>query len=192
MPYRAQGAPLNHGVYFMELVFQTLNQLEKEGIIEKYALGGAIALLFYTEPTFTQDVDVFIFLPGAKTQTIITLTSLYDYLTSRGGIIDGPYVKIGTFPVQFMQAPSQLEEEGVEKAEIKNYNGVPVKVLSLEYLMAIMLKTYRPKDIGRLGQIIEEKVPFNQKKLSQILSDFNPDFKLTEKWQKLNNIPKTI
>ena len=50
----------------MRRVITILNDLEKEGVIENYALGGAIALLFYSEPISTEDLDVFIFLPGKE------------------------------------------------------------------------------------------------------------------------------
>ena len=38
---------------------RVLNALEAEGTIGRYAIGGSIALLFYTEPLLTEDMDIF-------------------------------------------------------------------------------------------------------------------------------------
>ena len=46
----------------MKRVFEVINELEKERTIQKYALGGAFALLFHaTEPVNTSDVDIFVY-----------------------------------------------------------------------------------------------------------------------------------
>ncbi len=40
----------------MEKTFQTLNELETAGSVTRYAIGGAFALSFYTEPIVTETV----------------------------------------------------------------------------------------------------------------------------------------
>ena len=37
----------------MEKTLKILNELEKARLVSKYAIGGAIAVLFYTEPVLT-------------------------------------------------------------------------------------------------------------------------------------------
>lgn len=37
-----------------------VNQMQAAKVFEDYALGGATAIIFYTEPIATQDVDIFI------------------------------------------------------------------------------------------------------------------------------------
>ena len=37
-----------------------LNQMERDGVIKRYAIGGAVGATFYLEPISTLDVDVFI------------------------------------------------------------------------------------------------------------------------------------
>lgn len=44
----------------MRKVFQLLNQMSCDGAIPNYAIGGAIAAVFYVEPFATQDIDVFV------------------------------------------------------------------------------------------------------------------------------------
>jgi hypothetical protein len=40
-------------------VIATINQLQAEGVIERYAIGGAVGATFYLEPVATLDVDIF-------------------------------------------------------------------------------------------------------------------------------------
>ena len=44
----------------MKKALSVLNQLEKSRIIERYAIGGAMAATFYVEPFTTFDLDVFV------------------------------------------------------------------------------------------------------------------------------------
>jgi hypothetical protein len=60
-----------------------LNQMEDEGVIGKYAIGGAIAAFFYLEPAATFDVDIFIPLE-APAADLISLSSIYEYLRAKG------------------------------------------------------------------------------------------------------------
>lgn len=38
---------------------KVINQLEQEGIIEKPTIGGSIALVYYSQPMKTEDLDIF-------------------------------------------------------------------------------------------------------------------------------------
>jgi hypothetical protein len=37
----------------------TINQMQSDGIIGRYAIGGAVGATFYLEPIATLDVDIF-------------------------------------------------------------------------------------------------------------------------------------
>ena len=41
-------------------VLKVVNQMQAEGVIERYAIGGAVGATFYLEPIATLDVDIFI------------------------------------------------------------------------------------------------------------------------------------
>jgi hypothetical protein len=41
-------------------VIETLNQMETDGVIERYAIAGAVGATFYLEPVATYDAEVFI------------------------------------------------------------------------------------------------------------------------------------
>lgn len=167
----------------MEKTLKVLNDLEKEGFVKKYALGGATALLFYAEPALTYDLDVFIFLSETRVKKsyLVDLGPLYHALQRKGYRADKEHVMIEGIPVQFLPVYNSLVEEAVEEALSKDYQGVHTKVVSIEYLVAIMLKTNRPKDRERIGKLLEEGVKIKQDKLLRILFRH----KLKEKWEKI-------
>src|SRR5262249_9260341 len=79
----------------LDKTFTVINQMVTDGVIESYALGGAMASLFYTEPFATFDVDTFCFINGI-TNELDPLRPIYDYLRPRnvpeyaeGFIIEG-------------------------------------------------------------------------------------------------------
>ena len=39
---------------------KTINRMQADGVIERYAIGGAVGATFYLEPMATLDVDIFI------------------------------------------------------------------------------------------------------------------------------------
>jgi len=41
-------------------VITLINQMEADGVVERYALGGAVGATFYLEPVATLDVDIFV------------------------------------------------------------------------------------------------------------------------------------
>jgi hypothetical protein len=49
----------------MKATLQVINQMQADGIIGQYAIGGAIGATFYLEPTATFDVEVFVSLRNA-------------------------------------------------------------------------------------------------------------------------------
>ena len=58
----------------MRLALQVINDLEREGLIGRHAIGGAMALLFHDEPVVTYDLDIFCVLlwpcwPGMRRST---------------------------------------------------------------------------------------------------------------------------
>ena len=48
-----------------------VNQMQADGVIGRYAIGGAVGATFYLEPVATLDVDIFVtFRPGAGSRLI--------------------------------------------------------------------------------------------------------------------------
>ena len=87
-----------------------------DGIVADYALGGAMAALFYMEPAATYDMDVFILLDAPARGPLPSLAPLYAYLKAKGRRPDKEHVLIGGVPVQFLPAYNPLVEEAVKAA----------------------------------------------------------------------------
>ena len=59
----------------MKRTLEVLNQLEKEGVFTRYAIGGAMGATFYTEPVLTFDLDVFVLLGTTTGETPVGHTA---------------------------------------------------------------------------------------------------------------------
>ena len=61
----------------MKRTQQVLNELERDGVVERYAIGEAMAATFYVEPLLTFDLDVFVILPQNAAH-LVSLAPLRD------------------------------------------------------------------------------------------------------------------
>lgn len=132
-----------------------INQMQADGVIERYAIGGAVGATFYLEPVATLDVDVFITFRPEAGSLLATAQPVFDYLKARGGRMEGEYIVVAGWPVQFLPAASPLVEEALAQAVEKDVAGMSARVFTAEHLAAIALQTGRAKDKARLLQFIE-------------------------------------
>jgi hypothetical protein len=142
----------------MRDTFIVLNQMVSDGVISRYALGGAVGATFYLEPVATLDVDIFVFLGENTSSALLSLGPIYDYVLARGYRAEGEHLVIGDWPVQFLPPNGPLEEEAITSATSQSLEGIPLWVMSAEHLVAIALKTGRAKDFARILQFIESGV----------------------------------
>lgn len=139
----------------MEKTLQVLNRLEADGVIERYAIGGAIAATFYVEPVSTFDLDVF-FVFNEQANDLVLLAPIYEYLAALGYQSAGEAVEIEGWPVQFLPAFNPLLEESLAEAADIRFKDIPTRVMRAEHLVAVMLQTGRAKDYSRILQFLEE------------------------------------
>lgn len=57
----------------MKTTLEMVNKMQADGIIGKYAIGGAVGATFYLEPAATMDVDIFVMLPTVGESALLTL-----------------------------------------------------------------------------------------------------------------------
>src|SRR2546423_15275118 len=100
-------------------VLRAANELVSAGLIEDYALGGALAAIYYVEPFTTYDADI-IFVPKDKTLSV-GIPAIYAYLQSKGWRVEREHLLVSSFPVQFLAA-SGLTEEAVRDAKRSESN----------------------------------------------------------------------
>ena len=161
----------------MKRTLEVLNELEKQGVFSRYAIGGAMAATFYTEPFLTFDLDVFVVLPQTA-GGLLSLSPLYEALHVRGYREEDECVLIEGVPVQFLPAYNALVEEALNDAQEIMYEDVPARVLRSEHLLAICLQTGRSKDRERV-RILREQAKLDQNSLADVLRRHQ----LEDKWK---------
>ncbi|MDX6613413.1 MAG: hypothetical protein QOD75_2599 [Blastocatellia bacterium] len=150
-----------------------------DSVIQNYAIGGAMAALFYVEPDTTLDLDIFC-VPGVEAGSgLDLLVPLYDYLRKRGYVPEAEIINIEGLPVQFLPVFNPLNEEAVERCNVIRYGETPARVMTPEHLVAIMLQTGRPKDYARLIRFLASDL-LNTERLNDIFSRHN----LTGAWEE--------
>jgi hypothetical protein len=136
-------------------VIEMINRMQADGVIEHYAIGGAVGATFYLEPVATLDVDVFVEFQTEPGSRIASPEPIFKYLRDRGCTMEGEYVVIAGWPVQFLPAGSPLLQEALAAALEKDADGMAARVFTAEHIAAIALETGRGKDKARVLQFIE-------------------------------------
>ncbi len=162
----------------MEKTIQILNDLEKSGLVDRYAIGGALAALFYAEAVVTEDLDAFI-LMKQPANGLLSLTPIYDYLKARGAIERREHLVLAGTLVQLIPAYDALTEEAVRQAIERLVGQTTTRVMRVEHLIAIALKTGRTKDSARVAMLLDE-AEVDSNALTEILNRHQ----LTDKWNQ--------
>lgn len=170
-------------------VISLINQMQSDGVIERYAISGAVGATFYLEPVSTLDVNIFVGFQNDPDSILISPQPIFDYLTARGGRMEGEYVMIADWPVQFLPPTGPLVEEALDEATIFPVGKTSARVFTAEHLAAIALQVGRAKDKARLLQFIESDI-LDPDRFQLLLKRHQ----LTEAWERfkkqfLNDTP---
>jgi hypothetical protein len=163
----------------IEEVIRTVNQMKADGVITNYAIGGAVGATFYLEPVSTLDVDIFVEVHTEPGSSIISLDPIFSYLRERGCKMEGEYVVLTGWPVQFLPPTGPLIEEALASAVEVDVQGIPARVFTAEHLGAIALQTGRAKDKARLLQFIEARA-LDSSKFEKLMQRHQ----LTDRWRQ--------
>ena len=157
----------------------TLNDLKKKGVIQDYAIGGGYAVMFYDIPTTTYDLNVLVVLPSED-----DFHRLYEYFRERGAKIEDVYIFINNMPVQFLpNYINPLFNSAIEEANEIEFEGVHSKFASIEYLIALLLTAFRPKDRIRIQSLLDKA---DKNILKDIIKRFDNDKgQLFERYKKV-------
>ena len=167
----------------MQRTLAILNEMEAAGLVERYAIGGAMAAFFYAEAVVTEDLDAFIlFKPSGD--GLITLTPVYDFLKQRGATEEREHLWLAGALVQLIPAYDALTEEAVRESVKQTVGPTPTRVMRVEHLIAIALKTGRAKDFARIALLLET-ADVEQARLQAILSRHD----LQSRWEKFKLQP---
>jgi hypothetical protein len=133
-----------------------IERLKTDGIVSDYAIGGAMALVFWSEPIPTFDIDVFVVL--ASESKLVSLAPVYEWARRNGYREEAEHIIIAGLPVQVIPAHNELAEEAIVSAAQLDYEGQPVRVIRPEYLIALYLEpaARTAKRLGRVAVLLEE------------------------------------
>ena len=161
----------------LQLVLKRVNELRAKGLFRQYAIGGAWAVTYFSEPVPTDDLDVFCHL--ATRGLLVSLSPIYDYLKGLGyHSAEGEHadsIMIEGVPVQFLVG-NALVDEAIEKAIEIDLMGERVRIFDLEYVIAIALDVARSKDLLRIDMLMETTTrPIDIDRLHSIVGRHLPD-----------------
>jgi hypothetical protein len=133
-----------------------IRDLKREDVVTDYAIGGAMALVFWSEPTPTFDVDVFVLLE--QSGFLVSLEAIYAWSRLRRYPEQDEHILIAGVPVQVIPAHNGLTEEAVRHAADLDYEGQPVRVIRPEYLIAMNLEgsARTRKRLERVASLLDE------------------------------------
>lgn len=133
-----------------------LNSMRADGVVSEYALGGAMALIFWSEPTATFDLDVFVMLE--QTGLLLSLDPIYAWARAKGYPEEAEHILISGMPVQLIPAHNALTTEAIATAAELEYDGQPVRVIRAEYLIAMYLEesARTRKRLERVAALLDE------------------------------------
>jgi hypothetical protein len=161
----------------MKQVAQLLNDMLARGVIQNYALFGAMAQMRYTEAVATLDADVLVAVPSADRMDV--LAGIYGYCKEQGFEAEGDAIRVGAWPVQFIPAFGSLTREAMENAEIADFDGVALRVVRADYLAVIALSVRRAKDYARILALLESQ-SVTREQITQLASKHG----LSQAWQQ--------
>lgn len=147
-------------------------------MIRDYAIGGAVAAIYYLEPFDTADLDIFVQIDASESELMI-LAPIYEYLRKEGYRARGEFVYVEGLPVQFLPVFNPLTEEALVEANTITFARVTTRLMRAEHLVAIMLNTGRPKDYLRITMFLAQKA-VDMRSLKAVLRRFG----LTQKWKE--------
>ena len=162
-------------------VAAVLHDMHVKGIIGKYAVGGASAVAFYSEPISTKDLDIFFLFDPPQSGIILSLEPIYNYCREKGYTYDHEFISIGGWPVQFVESSHEpLWGDALANAVTFSFDGGSIDVLPPEHLAAMWASVARPKDLLKIQHFAENKV-LGAEKLKQVVERFG----LVETWKRI-------
>ena len=160
----------------MDEVASLLNDMVAAGVIDDYAVFGAVAQMRYTEAVATLDADILVVVPDE--QALDVLSPIYTFCREQGYQAEGEAIRVGDWPVQIIPAFDALTEAAVKDAETGEVDGVPLRVVGADYLAVIALGVGRAKDFARILALRECKAVTDQR-IAELADQYN----LGEAWR---------
>ncbi|AMY08717.1 hypothetical protein LuPra_01921 [Luteitalea pratensis] len=121
-------------------VLRWLDGLTSAGVIEDYAITGAVASSIWDEATATQDLDVAVIVAESDHSPLDPLRPILAWLEAQGYQFDGEHVIVCGVPIQLLPAWHPLIAEAVRAAVDIPYGEadppVSMRLMAPTYLVA--------------------------------------------------------
>jgi hypothetical protein len=171
----------------MQDAFCVFDELKAAGVIDRYAVAGAVGAMFYIEAFRTLDIDFLVSLATTEDATRTSFAPLFAWLALRGytQFDTGGHILIEGWPVQFLRVSDLLSTEALETAHQLPIDELLVPVVQAEYLAAEALQLSRPKDLGRVDSL-RRSDGFDTMLFEQLIERFG----LHEQWRKFESFLK--
>src|SRR5437016_5768369 len=105
----------------MKQTLEVINAMQADGVIGRYAIGGAVAAYNYIEPAVTEHLDILISFEdevSGPRPALITLAPILSYLQAKGyADFRKEGLMVEGWPVQFLPVASELDAEALARAE---------------------------------------------------------------------------
>ena len=85
----------------------------------------------------------------------MSLSLVYEWARERGIKVDAEHLMIEGVPVQLLPSYSDLVEAALETARVHDYEGVPVRVVGPEHLVALALDAGGARRRERAWQLLQ-------------------------------------
>lgn len=140
-----------------EKVAQLAVLLERARI--PHAFGGALALLYWSEPRGTVDIDVNVFLPATGFSRVFSVLNGHGIATTpemEREALDREQVRVawGGTPVDLFFAYDPFHDSCHERAVVVDFYGQPIRVLTAEDIVIFKTLYNRPKDWADIEQLL--------------------------------------
>ena len=153
-----------------------VNDLKASGIIDQYAIAGAMALTFWIEPIPTYDLDVLVMLPQSD-NPLVSLEPIYRWASERDYKARDEHLVIEGVPVQFLPSFGVLADEAIRTAADRQYDGVPLRVVTPEYLILLfLLPSARTLKRRERAAALLDSANIDRDKLDDLMRRFNLTF----------------
>jgi hypothetical protein len=120
-----------------------INEMQADGIIERYAIGGDAATSLYLDSVNPRHLEIVVPLPTVPGKLIVSPTRIFEYLIGRGAIFEAQFMRIGDTKTLFVPPSTPLLEEALRDAPVRDFDGHPAKVFTADHLAALAFQTGR-------------------------------------------------
>ena len=137
----------------VEQALRLANEAKAKGLIGDYAIGGAFAFIYYSEPFETKDLDLFVSLASTPSG-LIDLGPIWRHFIAGGAAPEGQFLRLSRLLVDFVPVADRLDEEALNEATDVQVGQQTTRVLTAEHAVAIAVRTARPQDRMKIARLL--------------------------------------